>query len=243
MLTLLRKEIAAFLSSLIGYIVIGVFLITISLFMWVFPGSYNVMDSGYANIDTLFIIAPWVFMFLAPAVTMRSFAEEQRTGTIELLITKPLSDLQIILSKFLAGFLLVIFSLLPTLIYYFSIYELGSTTGNIDTGAVIGSYIGLLFLAGCFVAIGIFASSLSQNQIISFIIAMFLSFFCYVGFEQIASFDLMGSFDSVIMNLGINEHYISISRGVIDSRDIIYFLSLIAVFIMLTKLRLESRKW
>lgn len=243
MLALLLKEINSFLSSLIGYIVIGLFLLAISLFMWVFPGNNNVIDAGYANIDTLFVMAPWVFMFLVPAITMRSFAEEKRTGTIETLLTRPLSDLQIILAKFLAGFVLVLFSLIPTLIYYLSVNALGSPPGNIDSGGMWGSYIGLLFLGGGFVSIGVFSSSLSDNQIISFIIGVFLSFFCYLGFESLASLELFGKIDSLILFLGINEHYISMSRGVIDSRDMLYFLSLIALFTVLTKIVLESRKW
>lgn len=243
MFTLLRKEINSFLSSLIGYIVIAVFLAAISLFMWVFPGSFNILESGYATIDTLFIIAPWVFMFLAPAVTMRTFSEEKRTGTLELLLTKPLSDWQIIGAKYAAGFLLVLFSLIPTLVYYYTVWQLGSPPGNLDSGATWGSYIGLLFLGGGFVAIGIFASSLSENQIVAFIIGVFLSFFCYVGFEQIASFSLFGTWDSLILLLGINEHYISMSRGVIDTRDVLYFASLIAFFLLLTRLRIQSRKW
>lgn len=243
MFTLLKKEIGSFLSSLTGYIVISVFLAAVSLFMWVFPGSFNVLEAGYANLDTLFIMAPWVFMFLAPAITMRSFSEEQRTGTIELLLTKPLSDWHIILSKFLAGFVLVLFSLLPTLVFYYSISVLGNPPDNLDKGATMGSYIGLLFLAGGFVSIGVFASSLTENQIISFIISVFLSFFCYIGFEQIASFSLFGTLDSLILTLGINEHYISMSRGVIDTRDVLYFLSLVAFFTLLTRLKLQSRKW
>jgi ABC-2 type transport system permease protein len=243
MRTLLLKEINAFLSSLIGYVVIAVFLAAISLFMWVFPGNMNVLDSGYANIDTLFIIAPWVFIFLGPAITMRSFSEEQRTGTLELLLTKPLSDAQIILAKFLAGFLLMLFSLLPTLLYFYTVSDLGYPPGNIDTGAMWGSYLGLLFLSGGFIAIGVFASALSNNQLISFIIGVFLSFFCYIGFEQIAAFDLFGTFDAVILNLGINEHYISMSRGVIDTRDLLYFIGLMAFFLLLTQYKLQSRKW
>lgn len=243
MLTLLKKEIRSFLSSLIGYIVIIVFVTAIGLFMWVFPGDFNVMDAGYANIDTLFIIAPWVFMFLAPAITMRSFAEEKRTGTIELLLTHPLSDWQIIMAKYFASFLLVLFSLLPTLVYYFSVNLLGNPPGNIDTGGMWGSYIGLLFLAGAFSAIGIFASSVTGNQIIAFILAVFLCFFCYIGFESISSLALFGTFDSIILKLGINEHYISMSRGVIDTRDVLYYISIIAVFMLFTKTSLESRKW
>ncbi|PCJ83519.1 MAG: gliding motility-associated ABC transporter permease subunit GldF [Flavobacteriales bacterium] len=243
MITLLQKEISSFLSSLIGYLVIGVFLTTIGLFMWVFPGDSNVLDAGYANIDTLFITAPWVFMFLVPAVTMRSFSEEKRTGTIELLLTRPLSDWQIIFAKYFAGFLLVLFSLLPTLVYYVSVHALGSPAGNIDTGGMWGSYIGLLFLAAGFVGIGIFASSFTENQIIAFILAVFLCFFCYVGFESISSLELFGGIDALILKLGINEHYISMSRGVIDTRDVIYFLSLTGVFLLFTKTVMESRKW
>lgn len=246
MLILLRKELSSFLSSLIGYIVISVFLTAIGLFMWVFPssaGQFNVLDAGYANIDTLFIMAPWVFMFLVPAVTMRSFSEEKRAGTIELLLTRPLSDWEIILAKYFAGFLLVVFSLLPTLVYFFSVWTLGNPPGNIDTGGMWGSYLGLLFLAGGFVAIGIFASSVTDSQIIAFILAVFFSFFCYIGFESISSLDLFGPVDSFILKLGINEHYISMSRGVIDTRDVIYFASLAGVFLILTKTVMESRKW
>lgn len=243
MLTLLKKEVGSFLSSLIGYIVIAVFLTAIGLFMWVFPGNFNVFEAGYANIDPLFIIAPWVFLFLVPAITMRSFSEEKRTGTIELLLTKPLTDWQIVLAKYFAGLFLVFMSLIPTLIYYFTVYQLGATTGNLDTGATWGSYFGLLFLGGGFVSIGVFSSSLSENQIVAFIIGVFISFFVFIGFESIADFDLLGTFDSLILNLGINEHYISMSRGVIDTRDALYFVSLSAFFLILTKLRLESRKW
>ncbi len=242
MTALLRKEISVFFSTLTGYLAIVVFLAAISLFMWVFPGDFNVLDSGYANIDTLFIIAPWVFMFLIPAVTMKSFSEEWRNGTIELLSTKPLTDWQIISAKFIAGLLIVVFSLIPTLIYYWSVKTLSLAPG-IDEGATWGSYFGLLFLASGFVAIGIFASALSRNQIVAFILAVFLSFFFYVGFEQISSFSSIVGLDSFIIQLGINEHYISMSRGVIDTRDLLYFISLSGFFLFLTKLKLDSFKW
>jgi ABC-2 type transport system permease protein len=243
MITLLRKEIAAFLSSLIGYIVMIVFVTAIGLFMWIFPGNFNVLEAGYSNIDTLFIIAPWVFMFLAPAITMKMFSEEKRTGTIELLLTKPLTDWDIILSKFFAGFILVLLSLLPTLTYYISVHYIGAQEGNIDTGGMWGSYFGLLFLSAAFVAIGLFASSITSSQIVAFILAVFLSFFFYIGFESIGSFDLLGSFDGFIIKLGINDHYISMSRGVIDTRDVVYFVSLSGLFLLFTKTVLESRKW
>jgi ABC-2 type transport system permease protein len=242
MIALLRKEISVFFSSLTGYLAIIVFLAAISLFMWVFPGNFNVVDNGYANIDTLFIIAPWVFMFLIPAVTMRSFSEEWRNGTIELLLTKPLTDWQIVIAKFLSGLFIVLFSLLPTLTYYWSVKSLSLAPG-IDEGATWGSYFGLLFLASGFVAIGTFASALSKNQIVAFISAVFLSFFFYVGFEQISDFFSVPGLDSIVLQLGINEHYVSMSRGVIDTRDLLYFISLSSFFLYLTKLKLDSFKW
>jgi len=243
MFTLLKKEIRSFLSSLIGYITIIVFLLVIGLFMWVLQTDSNILDNGYANIDALFIIAPWVFLFLIPAITMRSFADEKKAGTIELLLTRPLTDLQIIISKYFAGFVLVLFSLIPTLVYYYSVHHLGNPVGNIDTGGMWGSYIGLLFLGAAFVSIGIFASAITDNQVVSFILALFLCFFIYTGFDYLSSFALFGKIDNVILALGINNHYISMSRGVIDTRDVIYFLSLIAIFILATRTVLESRKW
>lgn len=242
MIALLKKEISVFFSTLTGYLAIIVFLAAISLFMWVFPGNFNVLDSGYSTIDTLFVIAPWVFMFLIPAVTMRSFSEEWRNGTIELLLTKPLTDWQIITAKFTAGLMIVIFSLVPTLVFYWSVKQISLAPG-IDEGATWGSYFGLLFLAAGFVAIGIFASALSKNQIVAFILAVFLSFFCYVGFEQLSGFMNFAGLDSFVIKLGINDHYISMSRGVIDTRDLIYFVSLSGFFLFLTKLKLDSFKW
>jgi len=243
MISLLKKEIRTFLSSLIGYVVICVFLLITGLFMWIFPGDSNILDMGYANIDTLFFISPWVFMFLIPAVTMRSFAEEKRAGTIELLFTKPLTDTQIILAKYFAGLLLVVIALIPTLIYFITVYSLGNPVGNIDTGGTWGSYIGLLLLAAGYVAIGIFASSITNNQIVSFLVAAMLCFFMFTGFQSLGSFDLFGSLDDFIMKLGIQDHYSSLSRGLIDSRDVVYFFALIAIFILLTKTVLGSRKW
>lgn len=243
MFTLFRKEINGFLNSLIGYIVIIVFLLVIGLFLWVLPVDSNILDFGYASMDGLFIIAPFVFLFLIPAITMRSFADERRTGTIELLMTQPLTDLQVILAKYFAGLVLVIFSLIPTLVYFFSIYHLGLTPGNLDIGSMWGSYLGLIFLSAAFVSIGIFASSVSDNQIVSFIIAIFLSAFFYMGFELIYIFIVSGNIGLMVQSLGINAHYSSISRGVIDSRDLIYFLSISIFFLLLTKLSLESRKW
>lgn len=242
MLIILKKEIRSFLSSLIAYVVMIVFLIAIGLFMWVLP-DYNVLDLGYANLDTLFDMAPWVFIFLISAITMRSFSEEKKTGTIEILTTKPISDLQIILGKYFASVVLVLFVLLPTLLYYYTIYQLGAPKGNLDSGAILGSYIGLFFLASAFAAIGIFSSAVSDNQIVSFILSMFLCYCFYNVFDLFADFKLLGSYDSVVASLGINSHYQSISRGVIDSRDVLYFVSLILAFVWATKMVFGSRKW
>jgi ABC-2 type transport system permease protein len=243
MFTLFKREISNFFNSLIGYIVIAVFLIIVSLFLWVFPVEYNILQAGYANLDGLFALAPLVFLFLIPAITMRFFADEFKTGTIELLLTRPVTDLQIILAKFLAGVVLVFLSLLPTLVYVVTVYQLGLPAGNMDMGGTWGSYLGLLLLGAGFVAIGLFASSLTENQIVSFIIALFLCGFTYLGFELIYSLDWFGSFDLFVRSLGIYSHYLSMSRGVIDTRDLLYFGSLIAIFILLTKIKLESRKW
>ncbi len=244
MFSLLIKEINSFLNSLIGYIVIVVFLLTISLFIWVFPDTqFSILDAGYATLDPLFIITPWVYMFLVPAVTMRLFSEERKSGTLELLLTRPLTELQIVLAKYTAGVVLVLFSLLPTLIYYFSIYSLGVPPGNLDTGSMWGSYLGLLFLGAGFVAIGVFSSAVTDNQVVAFIIAVFLCFFCYAGFDSIATILGSGLAANLVYQLGINAHYISMSRGVIDTRDVVYFISLISLFIMITRTIIESRKW
>ncbi len=243
MFALLKKEINGFLSSLIGYLVIAVFLLITSMFLWVFPNEFNILDYGFANLDGLFILAPFVFLFLVPAITMRSFADERRTGTIEILLTKPLTDQQIVLAKFLSSLILVGFALLPTLIYFFTVYQLGMPQGNLDMGGIWGSYIGLFFLGASFVSIGLFSSSLTDNQIIAFILSVFLSGFVYIGFEFIYSLSWFGPVDLFIKSLGISAHYSSMSRGVIDTRDLVYFLSLIALFLSLTKFSIGSRKW
>ncbi len=243
MISIFKKEISTFFSSLIGYIVIAVFLVYLSLMMWVFPDT-SIFEYNYATLDQLFQLAPTIFLFLIPAITMRSFAEEKQTGTIELLVTRPLSDLQIILGKFFACVMLLVFALLPTLIYYIAIYNLGSPVGNVDSGATWGSYIGLILLGASFVAIGIFSSSITTNQIISFVLATFLCLMFYWMFDMVSRIPVfLGKVDDLIQNFGIQEHYNSISRGVVDSRDVIYFLSVITFFIMATKVSLESRKW
>ena len=242
MLSILNKEINSFFSSLVAYITIGVFLLVLGLFLWVFPDS-SILDYGYAGLDSLFSIAPYLFMFLIPAITMRSLAEERKEGTFELLATRPLTDWQIVLGKYFASLLMVLIALLPTLIYYITIYKLGVVEGNVDTGAVIGSYIGLFLLGASFVAIGIFASSLTKNQIIAFTIAVFLSFVSFSGFDSVSRILSLQSLETYISAFGINEHYESISRGVLDTRDLVYFISFIALFLVITKTILGGRKW
>lgn len=232
-----------FFSSLIGYIVIGVFLLILGLVMFVFP-DFSLLNYNYASLDQLFGIAPLIFLFLIPAVTMRSFAEENQSGTIELLVTKPVKDYEIVLGKYFACLALVVLALLPTLLYLWTVYELGSPRGNIDLGAAFGSYIGLFLLAACFVAIGIFASVVTDNQIVSFIVATFLSFIFYYAFFLLSRLPMfVGKWDVFVQKLGIDYHYASISRGVLDSRDIIYFLSIIILFVVFTLGILQKRKW
>ncbi len=243
MITLFRKELISFLGSIIGYMVFCVFLATMGLFLWIFPNEMNVFESGYASLQSLFFLAPWILMFLIPAVTMRSFADEKKLGTIELLLTKPLSDAQIVLSKFLASLSLVVIAILPTVVYYYSVYQLGNPIGNIDSGAFWGSFVGLIFLSSAYCAIGIFASSISENQIVSFILALFLCFFWYIGFSSISSLNWLGPIDHLLINLGMEEHFTSLGRGVIDSRDVLYFLSVATLFLIFSTTKLGSRRW
>ena len=242
MISIFVKEVRGFLSSLIAYITIVVFLTAVGLFLWVFP-DYNLFKQGYANLDTLFYIAPWLFIFLISAITMRSFSEEKKSGTIELLVTRPVTDIQIIMAKYAAALLLVVFSLIPTCIYVYTVYQLASPIGNIDTGGLAGSYLGLFLLGAAFTSIGIFSSAISDNQIVSFVLSMFLCFFFYLAFDLLSDFQLLWSFDYWVGWRSINNHYESISRGVVDSRDLVYFFSIIALFLGLSKTIFGSRKW
>lgn len=309
MLALIRKELRGFLGSLIGHIVIAVFLLLTGLFLWVFPG--NLLDSGYADLGPLFFIAPWVFLFLVPAVTMRTFSEERRTGTIEVLLTKPLTELQIVLAKYMAAVALIALALAPTLVYVWAADQLSTSVtavpasavrwrgflhfvlwalnavacvswlvwrgrrakwkplgwlwrgalilgwilffralmhwmlfiGGVDAGATWGAYIGLFLLAACFASIGVLASAITDSQIVAFLIAVFLSFFLYMGFDLIASFDLLGGLEGPIKSIGIQSHYQSLGRGVLDLGDVLYHLGVIAIFLLLTRAALQSRTW
>ncbi|TXD47279.1 gliding motility-associated ABC transporter permease subunit GldF [Polaribacter sp. IC073] len=237
MIAILKKEFNSFFASPIAYLVIGVFLLINGLFLWIFKDDFNILNAGFADLNPFFFLAPWVFLFLIPAITMKSFADEFNNGTIELLKTKPISNWQIVLGKFWASLLLVLVALIPTLTYVYTVYQLGNPIGNIDFGTTIGSYIGLLFLAATYTAIGLFTSTISKNQIVAFILGVFITFLLFYGFDAIAN-----SLDNslTIKKLGINAHFKSISRGVIDTRDLMYFISVTIFFLFITKTRLDN---
>ena len=238
MKALLIREIKSFFGSPIGYLVVGLFLLMTGLFLWVFTGDFNILNSGYADLSPFFKLTPWIFIFLIPAITMRSFSEEIKQGTIELLFTKPISLWQIVLGKYLGAFTLVLIALLPTLLYVWVLSNYGAPAGSIDLGSTWGSYFGLLFLASTYISIGVFTSTLTENQIVSFILAVLFSFIVYYGFEAVSNTFNM----SFISNLGIESHFTSMSRGVIDTRDLIYFISSSFLLLYVTVFQLKRLK-
>ena len=240
MKSIVVREIKSFFGSPIGYLVIAVFLIGNGLFLWVFEGEYNILNSGFADLSPFFSLAPWILIFLIPAVTMRSFSDEKKQGTLELLLTKPLSIWQIVNGKFLGSMLLIVMAIIPTFIYVWVISDLSSPEGNIDMGSTMGSYFGLLFLIAGYSAIGIFTSTLSENQIVAFIVSVFLCFFFYFGFESLAT--IVPNFQGLISPFGMQDHFKSMSRGVIDSRDVVYFVSITVLFLSFTVYNLKSIK-
>ncbi|MCQ2252559.1 MAG: gliding motility-associated ABC transporter permease subunit GldF [Bacteroidales bacterium] len=250
MFSLFKKELSAFFSSITGYIVIFIFLLVNGLVLWVFRGNMNIIDSGFAYLDPLFQISPWVFLFLVPAITMRMISEELKTGTIDVLYTQPITDLQIVLAKYLAGLVLILISILPTVVYVWSVAALsaegqqtaaGVTIAGVDYGETLGAYLGLFLLASVYCAIGIWASSLSDNQIVAFLLSVGICLFMYLGWDSVSGF--IGKHGLAVSNLGIDAHYRSISRGVIDTRDVVYFISANTLFIFLAQLKIQSRNW
>ncbi len=241
MYSIYLKEIRSFFNSLIAYLVIVLFLSITGLYIWVIPET--VFDGEEASLFMLFDLGPFVFLFLIPAITMRSFSEEKKAGTLELILTKPISELQLVLGKYLANFTLVAFAVIPTLVYYYSLYELGAQQGNIDSAGVFGSYFGLLLLAAVFTSIGVFCSSLTENQIVAFIFTLTLCLFFLFGFSYLTEFFKWGALAVYLDHLGLIEHYTSMSKGVLDSRDVFYFISVVALFLGATRLVLLSRKW
>jgi ABC-2 type transport system permease protein len=240
MFSITKKELHQFFSSLTGYITIILFLLVNGLFLFVLKDS-NIFDFGYATLDKFFELAPWILLFLIPAITMRSLSDEFRTGTFEILQTRPLTKWQIVLGKYFAILTVILFSLLLTLIYVFTIKSL-SAGGGIDAGGITGSYIGLFFLAAVFSAIGLCCSGFTNNAVIAFLISAFACLILYFGFSAISQLPvLQGKADYYIEMLGIDFHYRSISRGVVDTRDIIYFFSIIFFFLLLAVKNLHKK--
>ena len=243
MFAIFKKEISGFFSSLTGYIVIILFLLINSLFMWVLPGEWNILDSRYAGLGTIFSLSPWIFLFLVPAITMRMIAEEKRLGTIELIYSRPITERAVVYGKFLSSVTLVLMALLPCLVYYLSVYYLGETPGNLDKGGTFGAFLGLFFLAAIYSSAGIFSSSLTDNQAIAFLISVLICSILFAGFDFFAYLPGLKKLNELVIRLGINEHYKSMSRGVIDIKDITYFIAFIVIFNEATRLTLLSRKW
>lgn len=245
MWALIKKEISYFFSSLVGVIVLMTFLLVNALFIWAIPiNEYlNIFTAGYASLEPLFTLAPWMYLILIPALTMHTLTEEKSSGTLELILTKPVSNHQLVWSKFISCVTVLLLTLLPTIVYVFSLSYLAYPEGNLDQGAILGSYLGLVLLGCSFIAIGVFSSSLFNNQIVALLFSIVLCIFFYLGFEWIASFGIENSVGYLIKQLGIQEHYYSISRGLIDSRDLVYYLALIVFFLLLSELKLSARKW
>lgn len=238
--TILKKEVSLYFNSLIAYIVIAVYLISIWLFYWVFSG--NILETGEGQMDTFFALSPFLFLFIVPALTMRTFSEEFKSGAIEFLATKPITDWQIVLGKYFACCILLITTIAPTLFFYFLLYYLAQPVGGLDNGAIWGAYLGLIGIGFVFAAIGIFCSTLTENQVVAFLIGCFFSGVLYTAFDFLADLKLFGTYNDVVLQFGIQEHYRSISRGVVDTRDIIYYLSLIVIFLLLSHTILLNRK-
>lgn len=238
MLAILKKEITSFFASPVGYLVIAIFLVLNGLFLWVFDGEYNILNSGFADLTAFFRLSPWILLFLIPAVTMKSFTDEKKLGTLELLFTRPLNAWQIVLGKYGGAFALTVIALLPTLLYVLTVWKLGNPEGNLDTGSIAGSYFGLLFLVLSYTAIGIFASTLSGNQIVAFLVSVFVCFCFYYGFEGLSALGMGEGLSA----LGMKAHFDSISRGVLDTRDILYFLSVAFFFLYITVVKLKNTR-
>jgi len=240
MLAIFKREIKSFFSSPIGYLVIGLFLLLNGLFLWLLKGPFNIFDYGFADLSNFFLLAPWVFLFLLPAITMKSFSEEKKMGTLELLFIKPISLWQLVWGKFLGSIAVALIAVLPTLLYVYAIHQLGTTVGNLDMGLIWGSYFGITFLIACYTAIGLFTSTLSENQIIAFIGALAVCFLMYYGFDALSMSFADGSVSVFIRNMGMKSHFDNIAMGILDTRDLIYFISLAFFFLFLTVVQLKN---
>ncbi|MFD2098828.1 gliding motility-associated ABC transporter permease subunit GldF [Flagellimonas iocasae] len=240
MFAIFKREVRSFFTSPIGYLIVGAFLLLNGLFLWVFRGEYNIFDYGFADLGNFFLLAPWIFIFLVPAITMKSFSEERKMGTLELLLIKPISVWKLVLGKFWGAALLCIIAVIPTIVYVFAISNLGMIDGNYDLGMVLGSYFGLIFLISTYTSIGLFASTLSDNQIIAFLVGILFCFLAFNGFDAVSSLFSDGESQQLIQNMGARLHFDSLARGVIDTRDLVYFISMTLLFLYLTYQRLKQ---
>ena len=242
MIALFRKEISVFFSTLIGYLIIGVFLLINSILLWSDFSKINILDYGYADMDIFFRIAPLLFLLFIPAVSMRVFTEEYANGTMETLATKPITSFQIVLGKFLSVFSLILFAIIPTLIYVISIYYIGESVGNLDLAGILGSYFYLILLCLLFSSVSVYASSIASSQIISFVLSVLLNTLFYYGFDALSQFPFLQKIDLIIQQIGVSYHYEMMSKGLLRFSDIIYFLSFTFLFIQLTVLVIIERK-
>lgn len=238
MLALFKKEIRYFFTSSVGYIVIGIFMLCNNLFLWVLQGKYNIFETGFADLQPFFLLSAWIFVFLIPAITMRTISEEKRSGMLQLLFTRPISQWQIAFAKFLAVLSFCFVILLFSLLYVYMVWQLGTPVGNLDIGSTVGSYIALFLLASAFISVGVWASSISQNQIIAFVIATFLNFLLFFGLDEIISIFV----NNTMISFGFKAHFEDISRGVIDTRNVIYFLCVTIFFLCITVISLKTEK-
>ena len=240
MKALIKKEFNTFLSQPVGYLLIFSFLLMTGLFLWVFPNPYNIFEAEYANLQSFFSLTAWVLTFLVPAIAMRSFADEKKQGTLELLLTQPISVHRLVISKFIGLFLVSLVAVIPTGIYLISLYQLALDPSHIDINAILASYLGLLFLIGVNISICLFTSSLSENQLIAFISGAAGCLLFYYGFNGLMALFSNDILISVFKFLSVKSHFNSISRGVIDTRDIIFFLSLTFLFIKMTTFNINK---
>ena len=240
MLAIFKREVFSFFTTPVGYLIIGFFLVLNGLFLWVFKGEFNIFEYGFADLSNFFLLTPWIFLFLIPAITMKSFSEEKKTGTLELLFIKPLSLGQTVYGKFFGALFLVVIALIPTFLYTICISQLGITPGNLDWGLIYGSYFGLFFLAMSYTAIGIYTSTLTENQIVAFILALVGCFMFYYGFESVSTLFTDSDIAQFVFSLGMKSHFEGISRGVLDSRDLVYFFSLSVLFLFFATVQLKN---
>lgn len=242
MFSIFKKEIGTYFGTMGAYIIASIFTIICTLFLWFFDNNFNIFNTGLASLNNFFVLSPWVLLFLIPALTMKSIAEEEENNTLIWLFSQPISIFSVVLGKYFAILTLVLFSLLGTIVYVYSTYMISLPTGNIDLGMVLSGYLGLIFLSMTFISVGILASSLVKNQVLAFILGVFLSFFCFFGFENLASYNLLGNFDYILQKIGFYQHYISFTKGIIDTRDLGYFLFITFLFLTISIKFIKRKK-